>query len=183
MIRMLLSGLLIIGTMTCGVSDAQNEEVKDAGKEAKIARAMAAGPPEIAKDARIVDQDEHGTETVLREGSNGFTCFPGHPGAVGDDPQCMNAAALRWQRDFLALKPKPTNTEPGIVYMLSGATDWSASDPNATSGNPIKEPPHWMIMWPFDPKTSGFGTEPKQTGSWIMYANTPWAHLMVNQKP
>jgi hypothetical protein len=183
MMRTLLCVALIISVMTCGISAAQSKEGKDETKEAKIARAMAAGPPEIAKDARIVDQDEHGTETVLREGTNGFTCFPGHPGAVGDDAQCMNAAALRWQRDFLALKPKPTNTEPGIVYMLSGATDWSASDPNATSGNPIKEPPHWMIMWPFDPKTSGFGSEAKQTGTWIMYAGTPWAHLMINQKP
>jgi hypothetical protein len=183
MIRIILSGLLMVGVMMCRIASAQTKDSKDEAKEAKIARAMAAGPPAIAKDARIVDQDEHGTETVLREGSNGFTCFPGHPGAVGDDAQCMNAAALRWQRDFLALKSKPTNTEPGIVYMLSGATDWSASDPNATSGNPIKEPPHWMIMWPFDPKSSGFGTEPKQTGAWIMYAGTPWAHLMINQKP
>jgi hypothetical protein len=183
MIGHLLSGSLLIGVMTCAIVPTQNQGSKDDGKDAKIARAMAAGPVEIAKDARIVDQDEHGTETVLREGTNGFTCFPGHPGVVGDDPQCVNAAALRWQRDFLALKPKPTNTEPGIVYMLTGGTDWSASDPNATSGNAIKEPPHWMILWPLDPKTSGFSIEPKQTGTWIMYAGTPWAHLMINQKP
>ena len=131
MVRTRISGSLLIGVMMCGIAYSQSKGANDTN-EAKIARAMAAGPPEIAKDARIVDQDEHGTESVLREGSNGFTCFPGHPGAVGDDAQCMNAAALRWQRDFLALKPKPTNTEPGIVYMLSGATDWSASDPNAT---------------------------------------------------
>jgi hypothetical protein len=38
-------------------------------------------------------------------------------------------------------------------------------------------------MWPFDPKTSGFPAEPKQTGTWIMWAGTPWAHLMINQRP
>ncbi len=67
--------------------------------------------------------------------------------------------------------------------MLAGGSDWSATDPNATSGAPINEPPHWMIMWPFDPTITGLPTAPKQTGTWIMYAGTPWAHLMINQRP
>ena len=67
--------------------------------------------------------------------------------------------------------------------MLSGGTDWIGSDPNATSGTPIKEPSHWMIMWPFDLATTGLPTTPQQTGTWIMHAGTPWAHLMINQKP
>jgi hypothetical protein len=74
---------------------------------------------------------------------------------------------------YMAHKPKPTKTEPGVMYMLAGGTDWSATDPFGTSGTPIKEPPHWMIMWPFDPKSSGLSglpTTPKQTGAWIMYA-------------
>lgn len=181
--RLLFSSTLVAGAMLCGIAHAQSKGAKEDTNEAKIARALASAPAEIAKEARIVDQDEHGTETVLREGTNGFTCFPGHPGVVGDDPQCMNAAALRWQRDFLALKPKPTNSEPGIVYMLSGGTDWSATDPNATSGTPIKEPPHWMILWPFDGKTTGLSSDPKQSGTWIMYAGTPWSHLMINGRP
>ena len=44
--------------------------------EAKIARAMSAGPPDIAKAARIVDTDAQGKMLLLREGSNGFTCMP-----------------------------------------------------------------------------------------------------------
>ena len=36
---------------------------------------------------------------------------------------------------------------------------------------------------PFDPKSTGLSDKPKQTGSWIMWAGTPYAHLMVNQKP
>jgi len=67
--------------------------------------------------------------------------------------------------------------------MLLGGTDWSASDPNAHSGTPIKEPPHWMIMWPVDSKTTGLSAQPKQTGTWIMWAGTPYSHLMVNQHP
>jgi hypothetical protein len=152
-------------------------------KEAKIARALSAAPENVSRDAKVIDRDDNGAETVLREGTNGFTCFPGHPEVVGDPTYCANAAALRWESDFNALKPKPTNTEPGIEYLLLGGMDWSATNPNATSGTPLKEPPHWRILWPFDAKTTGLATEPKQSGAWIMWAGTPWAHLMINQKP
>jgi hypothetical protein len=152
-------------------------------KEAKVARAISAAPTNIAKAAKVVDLDDKGNEIVLREGTNGFTCFPGHPGVVGDAAYCANEAALQWERDFAAHKPKPTNTAPGIEYMLLGGTDWSGSDPNATSGTPIKEPPHWMIMWPVDPKTTGLSVDPKQIGTWIMWAGTPYSHLMINQHP
>ena len=87
---------------------------------------------------------------------------------------------LNWVR--VNIQPKPTNTKPGIAYMLAGGTDWSATDPFATKGTPIKEPPHWMILYPV-PNSSGLPTKPKNTGTWIMYAGTPWAHLMVNGKP
>lgn len=151
--------------------------------EAKISRALSAAPASIAKAARVVDRDQNGIETVLREGSNGFTCFVGHPGVIGDPPFCANAPALQWEKDMADHKPKPSNTEPGIEYMLAGATDWSATDPHATSGTPIKEAPHWMILWPFDSATTGLPTTLKQTGTWIMYSNTPWAHLMINGRP
>lgn len=156
---------------------------KPDSKATKIARAISAAPANIAKAARVVDLDDKGNEISLREGTNGFTCYPGHPGEVGGQPYCANEAAVQWERDFAAHKPKPTNTEPGIEYMMLGGTDWSGSDPNATSGTPIKEPAHWMIMWPFDPKTTGLSAEPKATGTWIMWAGTPYAHLMINGRP
>jgi len=152
-------------------------------KEDKIKRALSAAPPEIAKDAKVADFDDQGKMIVLREGNNGFTCFPGTPGVVGDVAMCADGPSMQWLNDIMSHKPKPTNTEPGVVYMLAGGTDWSATDPFAKSGTPIKEPPHWMIMWPFDPKTTGLPTTAKQTGTWIMFANTPWAHLMINQRP
>jgi hypothetical protein len=150
--------------------------------EVKIARALSAAPASIAKGAKVVDRDGAGNETTLRDGTNGFTCFPGHPDVVGAAAFCANAPALQWEADMAQNKPKPTNTEPGIEYMLAGGSDWSATDPMATSGTPINEPPHWMIMWPVE-ATSGLATTAKQTGTWIMYAGTPWAHLMINQRP
>ena len=152
-------------------------------KDARIRRAMSAGPPSVAQNAAIMDADEKGNMVTLRPGTNGWTCMPGHPSNVGDVAMCLDGPAMQWAQDWLGHKDKPSNTQPGIIYMLAGGTDWSATDPWATSGTPIKEPPHWMIMWPFDPKTSGLPTEPKQTGTWIMWAGTPYAHLMINQKP
>src|SRR5438309_11982949 len=89
--------------------------------QAKIARAQSAGPPEVAKGARIVDTDEQGKTTVLREGNNGFTCMPGNPKVVGEPALCADAASLQWFADFKVHKPKPTNTVPGITYVLAGA--------------------------------------------------------------
>lgn len=151
-------------------------------KAAKIARAMSAAPASIARSATIVDMSASGKTTVLRKGTNGFTCTAGHKGVVGDDPMCGDAAGMQWGMDWGNHKKAPTNKVPGIIYMLAGGTDWSASNPWATKGTPIVEPPHWMIMWPFA-TSSGLPTSAKQTGSWIMWAGTPYAHVMVNSRP
>src|ERR1700691_5562560 len=155
--------LLVIGMRFGGSVDAcaplQNSPT-DAGDttQAKIARAMSAGPTEIASSARIVDTDAQGNTVVLREGNNGFTCMPGNPRVIGDPPMCEDAASMQWGADFGAHKPKPTNTVPGVTYMLASATQRSDSDPNDRTGMPIEVGPHWMIMWPFDPKTTGLPT-------------------------
>lgn len=161
-----------LGALAAGESTAQ-----------KIARAVSAGPPSVTAHATIADTDAKGKMIVLRQGTNGWTCLAGHVGVVGDDPMCADAASMQWADDWAARKPRPTNTKPGIIYMLAGGSDWSADDPFATKGTPIKEPPHYMIMWPFTAKQTGLPTTLKQTGTWIMYAGTPYAHLMINGKP
>jgi hypothetical protein len=179
--------LLVNGTNPQDAARAQTPDHSSAGdagetRQAKIARAMSAGPPEVAKSARIVDSDGHGT-IVLREGTNGFTCVPGNPRIIGDPPMCADAAARQWSADFRARRAKPTNTEPGIVYMLAGATQRSDTDPYDMSSQPIAIGPHWMIMWPFDPKASGLPTTHKATGAYIMWAGSPYAHLHVMGRP
>jgi hypothetical protein len=149
----------------------------------KIARAMSAGPDNISESARVIDTDTQGNKVILREGSNGFTCMPGNPNVVGDPPMCANAAAMQWSADFKAHKAKPTNTEPGIIYMLAGATQRSDTDPYDTTSPPIPIGPHWMIMWPFDPKTTGLPTKHKLTGAYIMWARSPYAHVHIMGRP
>jgi hypothetical protein len=149
----------------------------------KIARAMSAGPDDIARSARIIDTDAGGKTVVLRDGSNGFTCMPGNPKVIGEPPMCVDAASLQWFADAKAHKPKPTNTVPGLTYMLAGATQRSDSDPNDRTSPAITVGPHWMIMWPFDPKTTGLPTTHKPTGAYIMWAGSPYAHLHVMGRP
>jgi len=151
--------------------------------QAKIARALSAGPPEVTKGARIVDTDAQGKTTVLREGNNGFTCMPGNPKVIGEPPLCADAASLQWLADFKAHKPKPTNTVPGITYMLVGATQRSDSNPYDQTSPAMTIGPHWMIMWPFDPKTSGLPAAYKPAGAFIMWAGTPYAHVHVMGRP
>jgi hypothetical protein len=136
--------------------------------QAKIARAMSAGPAEIAKSARIVDTDSNGKMVVLREGNNGFTCMPGNPKVIGDPAMCMDAASMQWSADFKAHKPKPQRSD---------------SNPYDKTSPPITVPPHWMIMWPFDPKATGLPVTHRDTGSYIMWAGSPYAHLHVMGRP
>ena len=62
MIRILLSGSLIIGAMTCCISDAQSKESKEDTKETKIARAMAAGSRSTSSNA--IRSNSHAAATT-----------------------------------------------------------------------------------------------------------------------
>ena len=148
-----------------------------------IALAMSAGPADITRSATIVQTDAQGNTVVLREGSNSFTCTPGNPKAIGIPPMCADAVARQWHADFIAHKPKPTTTVPGIVYMLAGATQRSDSDPYDKTSEPIDVGAHWMIMWPFDAKAVGLPATHKSTGAYIMWAGSPYAHLHVMGAP
>jgi hypothetical protein len=155
----------------------------DEAKQAQIARALAAAPSSVATGARVVGTDSGDNRIVLREGTNGFTCMPGNPAVVGKPAMCMDAASMQWAADFKAHKPKPTNTVPGITYMLAGATQRIDSDPYDTTSSAITVGPHWMIMWPFDPLATGLPVTHKATGAYIMWAGSPYAHLHVMWRP
>jgi hypothetical protein len=112
---------LSIALGTIAAADMHNPLEKRPGadprtKEQKIAIAMSAGPPEIAKEARIIEVDESGKTEVLRNGTNGFTCTPGH----GDThpAMCADQASMQWFEDAAAHRPKPTNTVPGMSVPL-----------------------------------------------------------------
>jgi len=173
------AGLLKLPSVAAGSRLAGTDDAT----QTKIARAMSAGPDDIARSARIIDTDSNGNTVLLREGNNGFTCMPGNPEVIGEPPMCVDKASLQWFADAKAHKPKPTNTVPGITYMLAGATQRSDSDPNDKTSPAVHVGPHWMIMWPFDPKTTGLPTTHRDEGAYIMWAGSPYAHLHVMGRP
>jgi hypothetical protein len=151
--------------------------------QSKIARALSAGPPNVTKNATVAEMDAQGQMKVLRLGTNDFTCLPGDPNGIGSPPMCEDKVAMQWNHDFAEHKAKPTTTVPGVEYMLAGATQRSDSDPFDKTDPPIRIGPHWMILWPFDPKTTGLPTTHKPTGAYIMWAGTPWAHVHIMGTP
>src|SRR5215831_11626715 len=94
--------LLLVFFISTGIAPAQRKHPKQKSdafkpetKEVKIARAVSAAPPSVSDGARVLDRDENGAETVLRDGGNGFTCFPGHLGVVGDGAYCARSEERR----------------------------------------------------------------------------------------
>lgn len=85
--------------------------------------------------------------TVLVRGTNESVCVPGDENKIGDPPMCMNPMGMRWMMDAMQGKPKPTNSVPGMIYMLCDATQRSNTDPSDKTGPAIPIGPHWMITW------------------------------------
>ena len=150
----------------------------------RIARAMRAGPRIITEHATVAEMDRSGRMTeILRHGSNEWVCTPGNEDVVGDPPMCVDASGMQWFQDVLAGKPKPTNTAPGLCYMLCGATQHSNTTPHDRTSPAIPIGPHWMILWPFDAAHCGLPTTVRDAGAWIMFAGTPYAYLHVCGTP
>ncbi len=80
-----------------------------------IADALSAAWPGMADNATVVDWEGN----VLREGSNGYTCFPTPPMLSGTAPMCMDAEWMEWA-DAWANKKDFEADRLGIAYMLAG---------------------------------------------------------------
>ena len=163
---------------------ATKAKVKKMSSAELIRSALSAAPHDIAEHAAVVAPDANGKMAEIHAGTNGWTCLADEPDTPGLDPMCLDKTSMQWAQALMSHAPKPANSQPGIIYMLQGGSDISATDPFATKTDHfIESPPHYMITWPYDAKGTGFSTTPKKTGTWIMWAGTPYAHLMINQKP
>jgi len=176
---------VVIGTVVLGLArsaPAASQATPDA--QAKIENAMSAAPSAISDNATILDyeQDDAGKFVVLRDGSNDWSCFPDFPASPGNDPQCLDQTWLDWQYAFFAGE-EPNVTVPGLAYMLQGGSDPSNTDPLATepaAGEEwVSSPPHVMVLTPGDLDPSAFSTEHASGEPYIMWADTPYEHIMM----
>jgi hypothetical protein len=152
--------------------------------EDKIANAMSAAPAAIAEGATILDfpPDANTPPPVLHEGTNGWTCFPDWTVTPGNDPLCLDKSFNQWN-DALATGTDPNITEPGMAYMLAGGSDPSNTDPLALEPAPgedwITTPPHVMVLIPGKWDTTIFSTDHHYGGPYVMWAGTPYEHIMT----
>ena len=160
------------------------------GKEAnqEFARAaQEAAPARIADGAGIARLEPSGKVTPIRQSSNGFTCTLLPDGS--NAPVCADQRGFAWLAAAFSKKPRPPASDrPGIGYMAKGGVHFETPDGKiVTEPSPgtkeEKEPPHWMILWPFDSASTGLPTRPNAGGTYIMFEGTPYAHLMVYQDP
>ncbi len=153
--------------------------------QSKIKSAMSAAPSSISMDATIMDWPaaEGGEMTMLKEGTNGFTCLPDMPDTPGNDPMCLDEPWLKWA-DAWMNKEDVNITQMGFGYMLQGGSPESNTDPYATGPTQDNEwitdaVPHLMILVPDETMLKGLPTSPDQGGPWVMWRNTPYVHIMA----
>jgi len=189
-----VSAIVVTSSLAVGNlwADENKTDQKQMSRDELITLALSAGPAHIAKDASVMIHDENGKLVEVRKGANGFTCVPMVDPTTQPDPVCMDKLVLQYYESYMKGDPKPANTAPGISYMAQGAHHWEKNGKVLKKGEPgaqlIKDPPHVMIMWPFDSRTTGIPTCPIDPGKparpgvvCIVLHDTPYAFLMIYQ--
>ena len=175
--------VLMVGLVAVSLTQSSPAAGQD-DVDGKIAQGMSAAPASIGKDATIYDLnvDDQGNFIVLREGSTGWSCFPDAPGTPSLDPMCLDATWMNWLGALIAQKDPETKV-PGLAYMLQGGSDASNTDPYATEpaeGDEwVSSPPHVMLLLPGELDQSVFSTDHASGGPYIMWAGTPYEHIMM----
>lgn len=179
----LLIGLLL-ATLPVTLAQAQADQAQ-ADEEAKIQSAMSAAPASIAEEATIMDwpAEQGGEMTLLREGTNDWTCLPDMPQTPGTDPMCLDEPWLTWAEAWMN-KEDVEIDRMGFGYMLRGGSPESNTDPYAEGPTDDNEwmtegVPHLMILVPQEQMLAGLPTDPENGGPWVMWRDTPYVHIMA----
>jgi len=148
-----------------------------------VESAMAAAPASIAKSAKVISMKPDGTMSVLREGSNGWTCMPDNPATPGADPMCMDGNAMKWAEAWIGHKPPPADNV-GLMYMLAGGSDASNTDPYGQmpkeGGRWVETGPHVMVVGSDSLNRQYPSSDnPDTSQPYVMFAGTPYAHVMI----
>lgn len=180
--------LLVTTFLLAPVAVSAQSEMSDQAVEEALRSAVSAAPHSVTADATIVGSTMPPSESaagqdVLREGSNGWVCMPDNPDVPGDSPACVDEPWRAFLEAFLAGEEPPELDRIGISYMLRGDFPVSNTDPTATGPTSDNEwiadsGPHVMIVVPDPSILEGLPTSPGD-GPWVMWPDTPYAHIMV----
>lgn len=170
----------VLATDAASAAGAQPAGVSD------IDWALSAAPPAIAAGAAVANMGDDGKLTVLRKGSNGWTCLVHDPGTPSGHPLCVDQNGLDWMMAAMTGR-EPDPDRVGYSYMLQGGTAWSATDVTATQLAPgqadyVHVPPHIMILNARVAASSGFPSgepNPDTHKPFVLYGGTPFAILII----
>lgn len=171
----LITVLVLVGLP----ADALAQQSAATDPDARIANALSAAPPSEADAAQVILMDG----TVLRRGTNGWTCIPDDPAVPNNAPMCLDAPWLAFFDAYM--KPRePAGEGVGIAYMLQGDMPVSNTDPFATGPTPDNQwlqqgVPHIMVIVPGAKLLDGLLTNPHNGGPWVVWKGTPYAHIMI----
>ncbi len=147
--------------------------------ESPLDDALSAANANMVANAKVVDWEGN----VLKEGEGSYTCLPTPPQlAESNAPMCMDEAWMTWA-DAWMNKTDVSIDEIGIAYMLAG--DGGASNIDPFAGEPtvdnewVVEGPHLMFIVPDNSLLAGLPTDPENGGPYVMWRDTPYAHVMV----
>jgi len=151
----------------------------------KIANAVSAAPAALAAQATILDwpASDSAPPAVLRQGTNGWVCYPDVPGTEGNDPMCLDKSWQAWAAAYFTHKP-PQLSSIGVSYMVApGGGSGSNTDPYATGATADNQwghdAPHLMIVVPDVAALQGLPITRQDGAPFVMWAGTPYAHIMV----
>ena len=159
--------------------------------EWKIAAYSSAAPAEIAAGATIYDNDG---KTVLRAGTNAWSCMPANPKGPDADgayssahkamPFCFDAEGYKWVVGFMT-DTAPVMERDTYMWMLHGdvgednTTAGVLNKADSAPGQWIESGPHLMLM-PKDPESLKNFSDDFTTGApYVMFPGTQGAHLMI----
>ncbi len=161
---LLLSAVLVI----CPLSLA-------ADNQALIHQARSAAPSMVSMAATVVYQGK-----TLLQGTNHWVCMP--ETLPGDNSPICNDAVWMEMLQAIANKASFTAKAVGFSYMLAGDGGVSNSDPyhadHMKAKDYIKEGPHIMLIVPKE-ILKGVTDDPHAGGPYVMWKNTPYAHIMI----
>ena len=170
---------LILSTLVLLPQAALAQE-EDSDAAAAIASALSAAPELITATATVAGLDG----TILREGTNGFTCMPDDPAIPGDAPICLDAGWQAFINAWMSGEAPPVPEGPAFIYALQGG--WPASNVDPYANGPTEDNewlgtpgPHIAVLVPDVSMLEGISTDPNNGGPWIMWRDTPYAHLMI----
>jgi len=171
----------LFATLTAAASlmAAPSLGVAGAAEQELVQKLKGAAPDAILSGATLMDMSPDGQMTAVRPGTNGWTCMESPGGAM-----CADAAGMEWGKAWQSRGPAPRKL--GFIYMLKGDNGGSNTDPYATKEMPdnnwIKTGPHVMIVG--TEAKSMFESYPREakpdpTKPYVMWAGTPYEHLML----